>query len=216
MLAAGKDPASFGAGKSSLAYLQELQAGAGYFLQAPDQEASPVWVTADALVPLSGSHLPISAPPREPKPSKNPSSHGGSEPQGATASPPAGGVPPSTAVPPGSGKSPLEYLEEFEAGESGEAGGSGTPSGGGAEATNPPGGSQGGDFPQGSPAPLPAPAPVPATPLTGEASGEPASESTEGQSSTAGAIVLGLLAGCVIFALGLAVRKGWMRWRYGL
>jgi hypothetical protein len=53
--------------------------------------------------------------------------------------------------------------------------------------------------------------------LPSEASGEPVSESTEdSNSSTAGAILLGLLAGCVLFAVGLAGRKGWMHWRYGL
>src|SRR3954447_5821519 len=75
LLAAGKDPADFGSGKSSLAYLRGLQAADGHFLQAPGQEASPVWVTADALVPLAGAHLPIAAPPREPKPANSPAPH---------------------------------------------------------------------------------------------------------------------------------------------
>jgi hypothetical protein len=49
-----------------------------------------------------------------------------------------------------------------------------------------------------------------------EATGEPVSESTDDSSSTAGAVLLGLLAGCVLFGAGLAGRAGWMRWRYGL
>jgi hypothetical protein len=48
--------------------------------------------------------------------------------------------------------------------------------------------------------------------------GEQASTPVDGDSgsSTAGAILLGLLAGCVLFGLALAARKGWMHWRYGL
>lgn len=211
LLAAGKDPAGFGPGKSSLAYLRDLQAEDGHFLQAPGQEASPVWVTADAIVPLAGAHLPISAPPREPKPAKTP-------PAQSDSSAPSGGVPPSSsppssAPPSSSEKSPLEVLEQFE-GEGGSVPAeSGAPPGKGGNGSSPPAGSPGGSFPQGSP--LPGTAPAPATPLPESASGEPASESTE-ESSTAGAIVLGLLAGCVLFALGLLLRKGWMRWRYGL
>jgi Prenyltransferase and squalene oxidase repeat len=219
LLAANKDPASFGSGKSSFAYLRELQAGDGHFLQAPGQEASPVWVTADALVPLAGAHLPISAPPRQPQPSSssdthgNPSSSGGGLPPSSV--PPAA-LPPTGAPPSSAGKSPLEVLEQFE-GESGSGSGApgspSSPSGkGGGKGDKPPAGSVGGQLPSEAISP----APLPETPLPSEASGKPASESTESQSSTAGAIVLGLLAGCVLFALGLAARKGWMRWRYGL
>src|SRR5215212_3604585 len=68
LLAAGKDPATFGTGKSSFSYLRDLQAENGHFLEAPGQEASPVWVTADVLVPLSGHFLPVATPPREPQP----------------------------------------------------------------------------------------------------------------------------------------------------
>ncbi|HMI81169.1 MAG TPA: hypothetical protein VK480_05220, partial [Solirubrobacterales bacterium] len=61
---------------------------------------------------------------------------------------------------------------------------------------------------------------VPPTGEAGEASavqyGEQASESTGDSSSTAGAVLLGLLAGCVLFLAGLGGRKAWMRWRYGL
>jgi Prenyltransferase and squalene oxidase repeat len=212
LLAAGKDPASFGSGKSSLAYLRGLQADDGHFLQAPGQEASPVWVTADAIVPLAGAHLPISAPPREPKTATAPDAHSGpSSPSGGV---PPSRIPPSKLPPSGSDKSPLEVLEQFEEeGGSGAPAGSPTPSGKGGHGTKPPTASPGGGFPKTSP--LPGTAPAPATPLPESAAGEPASESTE-ESSTAGAVVLGLLAGCVLFGLGLAGRKGWMRWRYGL
>jgi hypothetical protein len=215
LLAAGKDPANFGAGASSLTYLRDLQADDGHFLQAPGQEASPVWVTADAIVPLAGAHLPIAAPPREPKPSSAPNPHsnpssssGGVPPSSALPSSPPSSVPPSS-----SGTDPLEVLEQFEEGGSGVPGGSGAPSGkGGGAGSKPPGGAAGGQIPSEAISP----APLPETPLPSEASGKPASESTEDQSSTAGAIVLGLLAGCLLFGLGLAARKGWMRWRYGL
>jgi energy-coupling factor transport system substrate-specific component len=214
LLATGKDPAAFGAGKSSFAYLLDLQADDGHFLQAPGQEGSPVWVTADAIVPLAGSHLPISAPPREPKPKPSPT------PDSTSPGFNAGGVPPASTVPE-SGESPLEILEKFK-----KSGGAGTPTppsapsgGGSGKGAKPPSGSIGGELPQESPV---APAPLPEARLPSEGAGEsgagePASEATaDSSSSTAGAIVLGLLAGCVLFALGLACRRGWMRWRYGL
>jgi energy-coupling factor transport system substrate-specific component len=209
LLAAGKDPAAFGPGKSSFAYLRDLQADDGHFLQAPGQEGSPVWVTADAIVPLAGGHLPISAPPREPKPKSSPAPD--------SASPGFSGGVPSKSTPPAGGESPLEVLEKFEKGGSaGSPAAPSAPSGGGGKGAKPPRGSIGGDLPQGSPVP-PAPAPAPEARLPSDAAGEPASESTDdSSSSTAGAIVLGLLAGCVLFALGLAGRRGWMHWRYGL
>jgi hypothetical protein len=208
LLAAGKDPAGFGTGKSSLAYLRDLQADDGHFLQAPSQEASPVWVTADAIIPLSGKFLPISAPPREPKPKPvTPPS---------TSSPElSGGVPPSSVPPPTPGESPLETLERFEGdGGSGSSGGSSAPSGGsGAVGVQPGKRAPGGRLPQASTAPAPAPESL----SPDDASAEPVAESTDdSSSSTAGAILLGLLTGCLLFAFGLAGRRGWMRWRYGL
>jgi len=216
LLAAGKDPASFGSGQSSLAYLRGLQAPDGHFLQAPGQEASPVWVTADAIVPLAGAHLPIPAPPRAPKPAAAPAPHHSSSSGGGA--PPASATPPplpsTTAPSSAGGKSPVEILEDLEHGGGSPPAGSPAPSAGGGHGGKPPAGSPGGVSPGSSP--LPETAPAPSTPLPSEAAGEPASESTEDQSSTAGAIALGLLTGCVLFALGLAARKGWMRWRYGL
>jgi energy-coupling factor transport system substrate-specific component len=208
LLAAGKDPASFGTGKSSFAYMRDLQVSAGYFLQAPNQEASPVWVTADVLVPLSGHFLPIAAPARAPKPKQakpaNPSpastSPSGQEVHGIPkifsepgASEPAPGVPKSLGGGGGGGSSPGHTAQ----GGQGAGDKSGTPS-------------TGGLLPQGGvPAPEAAPSPA-------DASGEPAAETSDSGSSTAGSIVLGLLAGCVLFLLGLGARRGWMRWRYGL
>jgi energy-coupling factor transport system substrate-specific component len=217
LLATGKDPASFGPGESSLAYLHGLQADDGHFLQAPGQEASPVWVTADAIVPLAGAHLPIAAPPREPKPSNPPSAHGNTSSSSGGVPPsslPSSSLPPSATSPSSSGKTPLEVLEEFEGkGASGVPAHPSAPSGKGGSGAKPPGGAAGGQIPSEAISP----APAPETPLPSEASGEQTSESTEPHSgSTAGAILLGLLAGCVLFGVGLAGRKGWMRWRYGL
>jgi len=211
LLAAGKDPGAFGSGKSSFTYMRDLQAEDGYFLKAPNEDVSRVWVTSNAIIPLAGQHLPISAPPRAPKPKPSPSSK--TNPSSET-----GGVSPAS-VPPSTGESPTELLEKFgvEPGTSGgaPAGGS-APSGKGGtggKGAKSPGGSAGGQAQEG----LPGSVPLPSSSLPEEATGEPASESTDGSgSSTAGAIVLGLLAGCVLFALGLAGRKGWMRWRYGL
>ncbi len=210
LLAAGKDPGTFGSGKSSFTYMIDLQTEDGYFLKAPNEDVSRVWVTSNAIIPLAGQHLPISVPPRAPKPKtkSSPSSKQNS-------SNPSGGIPPSSA-PPSAGESPTELLEKF--GVNGGSGAGGTPpghsapSGQGGQGAKPAGGSPGGRVQGGSPGTAPAPSSSP-----GEATGEPASESTEDSgSSTAGAIVLGLLAGCVLFALGLAGRRGWMRWRYGL
>jgi energy-coupling factor transport system substrate-specific component len=209
LLAADKDPATFSTGKSSFSYLTDLQADDGHFLQAPGQEASPVWVTADVLVPLSGHFLPVAAPPREPQPKANSKTEGRS---GARAEQ-AGGLAPSTpapGVPPASpGESPLETLERLKSSGGGSPAGHSAPSGvgtPGAPSAKPP---PGGQLPQESTAPGSVTPP--------DASAKPASESTsDSSSSTAGAVVLGLLAGCVLFGLGLACRRGWMRWRYGL
>ncbi|HET7416205.1 MAG TPA: prenyltransferase/squalene oxidase repeat-containing protein [Solirubrobacterales bacterium] len=209
LLAAGKDPANFSSGKSSFTYLLELQADNGHFLQSPGQEGSPVWVTADAIVPLSGQHLPIAAPPREPKPAPKP------PPSKTSGTPPVpGGVPSLPSVPPAeSGPVPAE-IEKFFEGAGGGSPGSTAPSG------------RGGRSPKVPPAASSPSIPLPEGDFgTSQEASEvqygkqiAAAANDEGgsDSSTAGAIVLGLLAGSVLFALGLATRRGWMRWRYGL
>ncbi|HEU4707112.1 MAG TPA: prenyltransferase/squalene oxidase repeat-containing protein [Solirubrobacterales bacterium] len=215
LLAAGKDPDTFGSGQSSFAYLRSLQADDGHFLIEPGRDSTPVWVTANAIIPLSGHFLPIAAPAREPR----------SKPKAAPEtkpSAPSGGVPPSKAAP-SSGESPTELLEKLGkhgvsgsggSGSGGTASGTTAPSGKGGAGAKPPNGSSSGQLPKGSLGIAPATGSEGTIP--GDATGEPASESTKGSSSTAGAILLGLLAGCLLFAISLAVRKGWMRWRYGL
>jgi energy-coupling factor transport system substrate-specific component len=203
LLAAGKDPASFGTGKSSFAYLRGLQADDGFFFQSPGLEASPIWVTADVLVALSGNHLPVSAPPREPQPKPTPTA----------SSPEAGVAPPlpSFESESGASSSPAleEALEDFDGSSAGGSGGSGSSGGKGSNALpNLP--SLGGSGPEGD---------IGVPPENSDLQyGEQASESGDdnSDSGTAGAILAGLLAGCVLFATGLAGRRGWMRWRYGL
>jgi hypothetical protein len=204
LLAAGKDPAGFGEGRSSFAYMRDLQTDSGYFLKEPNLEATPIWVTADVLVPLTGNHLPIAAPPRAPKP-KAPKTNTSSTNTGG-ASPSLSGSFPS--FPPGTVPPALENSLR------GALGGS-APKGSGRSGK---GGS--GNLPTLPPAGSPVPegdlgSALPETSAS-EATGEPVSEATDDSSSTAGAVVLGLLAGCVLFGAGLAGRAGWMRWRYGL
>ncbi len=226
LLAAGKDPAGFGSGASSFNYLRELQAPDGKFLQAPGTEASPVWVTAEVMVPLSGHFLPIAAPPREPQPKQTKAdASGGSKGKGRNSSPSSVSAAP---ISPGSVPSSAGDLKEFFEDRSGGSAGGVGPATGGAPA--PGAGATGG-----LPLPLPSgnglpggdrgAAPGGSTETAPEAAelqyGEQASEPVGGDDSdsgsgTAGAIVLGLLAGCVLFGLALAARKGWMRWRYGL
>ncbi|HEY8501150.1 MAG TPA: prenyltransferase/squalene oxidase repeat-containing protein, partial [Solirubrobacterales bacterium] len=198
LLAQGKDPVDFGPGKSSFAYLRDLQAGDGHFLQSPGVEASPVWVTADVLVPLTGHSLPIAAPPRQPKPKP-----AKKEPETAAEAPAAGGLEPV----------PAEFEENLRKAEAEQAGESST------EATPPPSGAgAGGAGSGGATGALPEIPPVGGTtgpegdlgvPPTGEASelqyGEQASESTD-DASTAGSVVFGLLAGCILFLLVLGGR----------
>jgi energy-coupling factor transport system substrate-specific component len=206
LLAAGKDPAGFGPGKSSYAYMRELQTDDGYFLQAPGLESSPVWVTADVLVALSGHHLPISAPDREPQPKPAPTSSAGTGGAAPTLSGAAPSIPES-----GAGSAIKEALENSGAGST--APGSSAPSIGGAPGALP-------EIPS-------AESRVPEADLgvDPEASdlqyGTQAAQGTDDDSEdtgsgTAGAIVAGLLAGCLLFGAGLAGRRGWMRWRYGL
>jgi energy-coupling factor transport system substrate-specific component len=208
LLAAGKDPAGFGDGKSSLSYMRNLQTSDGYFLQAPGTEASPVWVTADVLVPLSGHYLPIEAPARAPRPAPTPAPGSTAPP----ALPPPAGAPPAST--PASPQSSLKALEEL-----GKTGGNSTfgtqpPAAGGGSGGKQGAPPAGGTAPPGT-APLKPGGTLPASPDA--ATGEQAAEKTQASgSSTAGAILLGLLAGCVLFGAGLAARAGWMRWRYGL
>jgi Prenyltransferase and squalene oxidase repeat len=215
ILAAGRNPASFKkGGTSALEYLAHNQEPDGSYRYAkpsasvPAEAAhqTPVWVTGEVLVAVAGKHYPLAAAPRKPKPKgtskKSPKNSKKSSKE-------TGGLSTTGAVPP----SPAKPLPVSPKGSGSGGGGSlpghSAPSGKGAPGAKPLLPSTGGGVPEGSTAPAPETSP------SSEASAEPVSETDE-KSSTAGAVVLGLLAGCLLFLLGLAARRGWMRWRYGL
>jgi energy-coupling factor transport system substrate-specific component len=207
LLAAGKDPAGFGPGKSSYAYMRALQTDDGYFLQAPGLEGSPVWVTSDVLVALSGHHLPISAPPREPQPKPAPTSSSGTGGAAPTLSGAAPSIPES-----GSGSAIKEALENSGAGSASP--GSVAPPAAGLPGTLPEIPSAEGRIPEADLGVDPEASDLQYGMQAAQGTDEDSDDSTS--SGTAGAIVVGLLAGCLLFGAGLAGRRGWMRWRYGL
>jgi energy-coupling factor transport system substrate-specific component len=216
LLAAKKDPAGFGGGSSSLAYLRDLQAPDGKFLQAQGVEASPVWVTAEVMIPLAGRFLPIAAPPRESKPTP-PKPKAGSQSRGKGTSPPSS-TSPGTLPNAGEYGDFLEEATKSAAGSgsvnapSGKAAPSGKGSRGGVTVPLP----SGGVLPKSDPGAGPGSSPEASELQYGEQTSGPVDDDSDSGSSTAGAILLGLLAGCVLFGLGLAARRGWMHWRYGL
>jgi prenyltransferase/squalene oxidase-like repeat protein len=208
ILATGGDPRSFKrGGASAYEYLVDNQRADGSFRyakpssQTPASVANqtPVWVTGEVLVAASFQYFPISAPPRAPKPKQEePLPKESSEPESGAG---VGAPPPSAAAkPPHLGS----FLEKAGIGGKGGTGQSPGPGVSKAQATSPSATGSTGVTGTG-------PAP------TETAAGAETSEGTSSSSgSTAGAILLGLLAGCVLFGLGLAARRGWMRWRYGL
>lgn len=212
ILAVGGSPDSFRRGSvSAPEYLARNQREDGSYRYAnPDQSASevanqtPVWVTGEVLVAAAGKHFPIATPPREPKPKA---------PKTSTSSI-SGGIPPSlSGVPPESLAEALPpgLQDALKGAGDGPPPGNSAPSGKGGSAVSPNSPATGGGVPEGD-----LDSALPETSAS-DASGEPASETTEDSgSSTAGAILLGLLAGCVLFGAALAGRAGWMRWRYGL
>jgi energy-coupling factor transport system substrate-specific component len=115
MIAVGADPAKVSdAGNSALDYLAARQAGDGHYRYSESSDQTPVWVTGQVLVAVSGDSLPIEPPPRRPTPTT---------------------VSPSKAAPPPApgGTSPPEEFESVPPTSSGVAGG-----GGGATAVPPP------------------------------------------------------------------------------
>jgi energy-coupling factor transport system substrate-specific component len=209
--AVGGHPDSFRRGGASAPeYLAANQEADGSYRYSkpggstPDQVAhqTPVWVTGQVLVAASGKYFPIAAPARAPKPKPSQkSSSVGSVPL-PSSSPP---LPSTGSGPPGVSKVP----------PSGQAGGS------------PPGHSaESGEGAPGASAVPPLPGEGVPEGTTGLAPGEtsvlspsdtaPPEEGSDDSSSVAGAILLGLLAGCLLFGVAWAGRRGWMRWRYGL
>lgn len=212
IVAAGADPGSFKRGGSTpLDYIAANQGSNGHYRYSKSSDQTPIWVTGQVLVAVSREYFPIAAVPRK-KPDKadnssaaNSAGTGGAAP-GPAISPAFEGEP-STA--PAGGGTP-KALSEGPAGQGSGAAGQGG-SAGGAAATG--GAGADGDSPSeaviGS-AEEPQVSPEPA------AAGGEADSSSDSDSGVAGAILIGLLAGCLLFGLGLLGRRGWMRWRYGL
>jgi energy-coupling factor transport system substrate-specific component len=100
MIAVGADPAEVSdAGSSALDYLTARQAADGHYRYSESSDQTPVWVTGQVLVAVSGDSLPIEPPPRQPTPTTV-------SPSKAAAAPPVGGTSPPEefeSVPPTSG-----------------------------------------------------------------------------------------------------------------
>jgi hypothetical protein len=100
MIAVGADPAKVSEGGSSaLDYLAARQTGDGHYRYSESSDQTPVWVTGQVLVAVSGDSLPIEPPPRQPTPTTV-------SPSRAAPPPPAGGTSPPEefeSVPPTSG-----------------------------------------------------------------------------------------------------------------
>ncbi len=100
MIAVGADPAKVSdAGSSALDYLTARQAADGHYRYSESSDQTPVWVTGQVLVAVSGDSLPIEPPPRQPTPTTV-------SPSKAAPAPPVGGTSPPEefeSVPPASG-----------------------------------------------------------------------------------------------------------------
>jgi prenyltransferase/squalene oxidase-like repeat protein len=202
ILAAGADPGSYRRGGASApGYLANQQQSDGHYRYSKSSDQTPVWVTAEVLVAAAGDYLPIPPPPREPSPSPSSAETGGITP-GATNPAPAP-ISPATALPSAPEASPVSP------GGSANGGGGPRPNVLRPPGQPPPGASAGGVSPGGR---------------EREGSATTATETSESDESTddssdsspAGAVLLGLLAGALLFTAGLGARRLWMRQRYGL
>jgi energy-coupling factor transport system substrate-specific component len=202
ILTAGGDPDSFRrGGASALDYLAARQQGDGHYRYSKSSDQTPVWVTGQALVASARKSLPIPPPPREPKPAESQAQTGGVPP--STTSPAPSSVAPATGLSNAPGASPVPPA----APATGGAGSPpnvlrppGQPAPGASAGLLPPGGRERGGS---------------STPGTEPSASEEA-PTDDSNTSPAGAIVLGLLAGALLFAAGLGARRLWMRQRYGI
>jgi type II secretory pathway pseudopilin PulG len=111
LLASGRDPASVTrSGRSPFDYLSARQASDGHYRYSAASDQTPVWVTAQVLIAVSGETFPIEPVPRAP------SSGGGAAGRGGAGAADAGGGKKATAGKP----------------DAGNGGGAGPPSGVGA------------------------------------------------------------------------------------
>jgi prenyltransferase/squalene oxidase-like repeat protein len=111
MIAVGADPAKVGdGGNSALDYLAARQAADGHYRYSESSDQTPVWVTGQVLVAVSGDSLPIEPPPRQPAPTPvAPSKTAPPPPVGGTAPPEQfeSAPPTSSGVPSAGGGAPI-------------------------------------------------------------------------------------------------------------
>jgi energy-coupling factor transport system substrate-specific component len=107
MIAVGADPAkiSDGGSSSALDYLAARQAADGHYRYSESSDQTPVWVTDQVLVAVSGDSLPIEPPPRQPAPTTvSPSKAAPPPPVGGTSAPEEfESVPPTSSGVPSTG-----------------------------------------------------------------------------------------------------------------
>lgn len=203
IVAAGGDPDDFRrGGASALDYIAARQEPDGHYRYSGESDQTPVWVTSYAIVATAQDPYPLDAPPRKPK-SKTSSAAGG-------------GVAPSPVAPAAELESPVVP----PGGSSGDGGDAAAESlleqltQPGQQAPGTPDGPTGGSSPQGGDGGA-AEVPPAAAPASG-AAGESSAGSDSSESSVAGSVLVGLLAGALLFGAAWAVRRGWLRWRYGI
>jgi Prenyltransferase and squalene oxidase repeat len=205
IIAAGGNPANYRrGGAGALDYLAARQQADGHYRYSRSSDQTPIWVTAEVLPAVAGEAFPIAAPARAPKPKRSSqtsaSAPGGLAPGAEVPTPPAepGSLSPGSSVGGGGGASPESPARPAGHGGAGPSAGA-PPSGGrgGAESGAPPTEASASGGPQ----------------STGTSTGTEAASHDSG--GTAGAILLGLLAGCLVFGAAWAARTAWMRWRYG-
>jgi energy-coupling factor transport system substrate-specific component len=142
MIAVGADPAKAGdAGNSALDYLAARQAGDGHYRYSESSDQTPVWVTGQVLVAVSGDSLPIEPPPRQPSPTTVSPSETATPPPAGGTSPPEEfeSVPPTSSGVPGTGGSGAPTAPPSAAGAipASPPAQLGAPEEGGAETTQP-------------------------------------------------------------------------------
>jgi energy-coupling factor transport system substrate-specific component len=136
MIAVGADPAKVSdGGNSALDYLAARQDDDGHYRYSESSDQTPVWVTGQVLVAVSGDSLPIEPPPRQPTPTTvSPSKTAPAPPPGGTSppeefesvpptsgAPSAGGSGAATAPPPAAGAIPASPPAQLGTPEEGEA-----------------------------------------------------------------------------------------------
>ena len=207
IVAAGGDPDDFRrGGASALDYIDAHQESDGHYRYSGESDQTPVWVTSYAIVATARDPYPLPAPPRKPQPKTPSTSKSGSS--------TSGGVPSSPVTPAEGLESPVVPPGADEGGGV-PSGGAGIPGKGGAAgilglgkggATGP-----SGTNPDEAGPPLENP---PSSDTSADSAGGDTDDGSD--SSVAGSVLLGLLAGCLLFGAAWAGRRGWMRWRYGL